>query len=66
MDRRNKWKECLSKQAGAKQKRRQKLLEQKDILSERIHKLTIEEIRSPLYCDLKNQQAEIIAKLATL
>lgn len=65
-ERRINWKDALTKSAGEKQERRQKLLEQKDSLSEQIHNLTIEQVRSSLYSDLKKQQAEIIATLAAL
>lgn len=66
MDRRNNWKEELGKAAQLRAARRQELIVEKDLLSQRLQNLTIEERKSQLYNQLKREQAEIVAQLATL
>lgn len=65
-DRRQNWKENLSEAAKAKSEKRKELLLQKERISEQIRKMSIEEIKSPAYDEMKRKQGEIIAKLATL
>lgn len=65
-DRRQNWKENLSEAAKARAKKRDNLLLEKERISEQIKALSIEQIKSPAYDELKRKQGEIVAKLATL
>lgn len=66
MDRRHNWKEDIGKAAHARSEKRKALLVEKELLDREIHSLTIAEVRSDKYVQLKLRQAETIAKLATL
>jgi hypothetical protein len=66
MDRRHNWKSEISTVAKLRAAQRETLLVQKELLSQEIHSLTMAEIRSDKYVQLKRQEAELVAKLAAL
>lgn len=66
MDRRNNWKSELSVNAKQRAAQREALIVEKELLSKEIHGLTMAEVRSDKYTQLKRKQAEILAQLATL
>jgi hypothetical protein len=66
MDRRSNWKSEISEEVKMRARTRQGLIVEKDAISREIHSLTMEEVRSDRYVQLKCRQAEIMAKLATL
>lgn len=64
-DRRN-WDASVEKEKERRLLEKKDLLDRKEKLSKRIRSLKSVEIKSPLYEQLKLEQAEVQAKLATL
>jgi hypothetical protein len=66
IEKRKNWKQEVAENTKAKMAARQALMVEKELLSDQIHSLTMAEVRSDLYVQLKARQREILAELATL